>query len=252
MIKKFIYSLITILLISPINVYAAGSVKTDVNSLKVEEGKINSFLIKVDNGLARANITSSDESVAILVNESGSKMTMNNWVSKESGEDKVLDHPIYVKGLKEGKATITVEVFDASTYDLEKLSPLNLEVEIEVTKANVTTTYTVTYDANDGKGAPSEQQEEVGKELTLSTTKPTREGYEFTGWNTSKDGKGTSYLAGSKYTEGKDVTLYAMWKETENVKKNPQTGDTLIYVVLLLTLGALIYSYWYMKKSQEN
>ena len=37
-----------------------------------------------------------------------------------------------------------------------------------------------------------------------------------------------------------------------NVTKNPSTGDTLIYVVLTLTLGALIYSYWYMKKGQES
>ena len=36
-----------------------------------------------------------------------------------------------------------------------------------------------------------------------------------------------------------------------NIEKH-NTGDTMIYVVLLLTLGALIYSYWYMKKSQEN
>lgn len=49
-----------------------------------------------------------------------------------------------------------------------------------------------------------------------------------------------------------DLTIVKKGTQIETLDKNPQTGDTLIYVVLLLTLGALIYSYWYMKKTQEN
>ena len=46
---------------------------------------------------------------------------------------------------------------------------------------------------------------------------PTREGYEFTGWNTAADGSGTPYQAGMSITMTKDVNLYAQWKlkETE-------------------------------------
>ncbi|WP_180946942.1 InlB B-repeat-containing protein, partial [Peptostreptococcus faecalis] len=46
-----------------------------------------------------------------------------------------------------------------------------------------------------------------------------RDGYEFNGWNTKPDGKGTQYDVGSKFKITKETTLYASWKEVEfNVK----------------------------------
>ncbi|MCR5361315.1 MAG: InlB B-repeat-containing protein [Bacteroidales bacterium] len=44
-------------------------------------------------------------------------------------------------------------------------------------------TYTITYDANGGTGAPSAQTKTEGVDLTLSTTVPTRPGYRFVGWS---------------------------------------------------------------------
>lgn len=76
-------------------------------------------------------------------------------------------------------------------------------------------TYKISYDANGGTGAPSSQNKTEGTDLTLSNTKPTRKGYTFVNWNTSKDGKGTSYNAGAKYTADAKVTLYAQWKANE-------------------------------------
>lgn len=72
-------------------------------------------------------------------------------------------------------------------------------------------TYTVSYNANGGSGAPSSQTKTYGTDLTLSSTKPTRTGYTFTGWNTKADGTGTSYASGAKYTANSAVTLYAQW-----------------------------------------
>jgi len=43
--------------------------------------------------------------------------------------------------------------------------------------------------------------------------KPTRTGYLFKSWNTLADGTGTSYAAGSTYSGGSNVTLYAQWTE---------------------------------------
>ena len=43
---------------------------------------------------------------------------------------------------------------------------------------------------------------------------PTRTGYKFSGWNTKRDGSGTSYSSGAAYTpdqSGGSVTLYAQW-----------------------------------------
>ena len=72
-------------------------------------------------------------------------------------------------------------------------------------------TYTVSYNANGGSGAPGNQTKTYGVDLILSSTKPTRTGYNFTGWNTSSLGYGTSYAGGAKYTGNADLTLYAQW-----------------------------------------
>ena len=72
-------------------------------------------------------------------------------------------------------------------------------------------TYTVSYNANGGSGAPGNQTKTYGTDLTLSGTKPTRTGYNFKNWNTKEDGSGTSYSAGGTYTANAAVTLYAQW-----------------------------------------
>lgn len=74
-------------------------------------------------------------------------------------------------------------------------------------------TYTVSYNANGGSGAPSAQTKKYGTALTLSTTKPTRANYTFKGWATSSTG-GVAYSAGGSYTANAKVTLYAVWELT--------------------------------------
>ena len=77
------------------------------------------------------------------------------------------------------------------------------------------TSYTITYNANGGTGAPPNQTKWYGDALTLSTTVPTRTDYNFKGWNTAADGTGTySYNAGGSYPADRNgnVTLYAQWE----------------------------------------
>jgi uncharacterized repeat protein (TIGR02543 family) len=78
-----------------------------------------------------------------------------------------------------------------------------------VWKAN---TYTVTYNANGGTGAPGNQTKTYGKTLTLSSTKPTRTNYNFKGWGTSASATTVSYAAGASYTANAAITLYAIWE----------------------------------------
>ena len=75
------------------------------------------------------------------------------------------------------------------------------------------TSYTVSYNANGGSGAPSSQTKWKDQTLTLSSTKPTRTGYTFSKWNTKSDGSGTSYSSGGSYTANSSITLYAIWTE---------------------------------------
>ena len=108
-------------------------------------------------------------------------------------------------------------------------------------------TYTVSYNANGGTGAPGAQTKTYGVNLTLSSTKPTKPDsvsqsnstititynankgsstpangtgtktvttttpYEFTSWNTNSNGTGNSYSSGGTYNVNADVTLYAQY-----------------------------------------
>lgn len=74
-------------------------------------------------------------------------------------------------------------------------------------------TYTVSFNANGGSGAPNSQTKTYGTNLTLSSTKPTRTGYTFKCWNTKSDGSGTNYNAGASYASNSAATLYAIWTE---------------------------------------
>lgn len=80
--------------------------------------------------------------------------------------------------------------------------------------------YTVSYNANGGTGAPSSQTKIYGKDLVLSSAVPTRKGYKFLGWGTSSTDTSVDYAPGSKYTKNESITLYAIWKKTENIAIN--------------------------------
>lgn len=72
--------------------------------------------------------------------------------------------------------------------------------------------YTVSFDANGGTGAPSSQTKWNGETLTLSSTAPTRTGYAFMGWATSASATTASYSAGDSYDSNSATTLYAVWQ----------------------------------------
>ena len=75
--------------------------------------------------------------------------------------------------------------------------------------------HTVQYNANGGSGAPGVQTKYYKTNLTLSSTLPTRSGYEFTGWAESSSATSASYQPGGTYTSDKNTTLYAVWKNID-------------------------------------
>lgn len=86
--------------------------------------------------------------------------------------------------------------------------------------------YTVKFDANGGTGAPSSQTKTYGYTLTLSSTKPTRTGYNFLGWSTSKTATSPTYYAGGSYTANSGATLYAVWElQSYTVSFNANGGS---------------------------
>ena len=108
-------------------------------------------------------------------------------------------------------------------YDIGASYTVDADLTLYAQYKENTVTYTVKYDANGGENAPKEQTKTKGKELVLSTTVPTKEGYKFVNWNTKKDGTGTSYNAGSKYITEASVTLYAQYEKELNEEETKYT-----------------------------
>lgn len=70
----------------------------------------------------------------------------------------------------------------------------------------------VNYDANGGSGAPEQQSHWAGYNVTLSSTRPTRDGYTFLGWATSASATTAVYQPGGTYELYTTTTLYAVWE----------------------------------------
>ena len=112
-------------------------------------------------------------------------------------------------------------------------------VESQHTPTDVTTgpskkTYTLTYDANGGNGAPEPKAAEVNSEVVISQLVP-KKYYtvyldanggsvetgsiqvkaKFIGWNTRKDGTGQNYLASAPFKLVDNTTLYARYESNQ-------------------------------------
>ena len=132
------------------------------------------------------------------------------------------------------------------------------------TCATVATTYTVSYNANGGTGAPGNQTKTHGKTLTLSTTKPTKANgsntatgsfvitgdanggvfsnsattttitattstpqtikYTFSKW---KDSNGNEYSAGGSYTTNASTTMTAQYTSTTTNGTTSYTNNAI-------------------------
>lgn len=91
------------------------------------------------------------------------------------------------------------------------VNPATISASGEYTLSAITWEHTVSYNANGGTGAPDTQKKIYGSVLTLSSVRPTRDGYVFMGWATSSAGD-VAYMPGSTYGADADATLYAVWQ----------------------------------------
>lgn len=123
-------------------------------------------------------------------------------------------------------------------------------------------TYTISYNANGGSGAPGNQTKTYGTNLTLSSTKPTRTYYTFLGWSTSSTATSASYGAGATLTSdlsttnGATVTLYAVWLPNPPTSLTiTRTGSTTTSISVSVSATGLTmtnYTLYYRIKDTGN
>ena len=123
----------------------------------------------------------------------------------------------------------------SSSSSLRKPLETGVNSLYAVYKKNVS----ISYNANSGSGAPAAQsgikyyaKKESGgnnitnPSITVTGSKPSRNGYNFSSWNTSANGSGAVYKAGTAYTVSANVALYAQWTPiTWTVKYDANGGS---------------------------
>lgn len=93
----------------------------------------------------------------------------------------------------------------------------------------VATGISVTFDKNGGEteanpNRMTQEQNPNGNHFELPSVQPTREGYEFTGWNTKADGTGAAFTAETEVRQS--LTVYAQW-----TRKQIEKEDTISVTV---------------------
>ncbi len=81
----------------------------------------------------------------------------------------------------------------------------------------------VIYDANGGDNTPFKQTAYKDSTITLGLAMPTKAGYTFKGWSTSKTGN-VEYNPGDKYVASENLFLYAVWEANEYVVQYNSNG----------------------------
>lgn len=117
-----------------------------------------------------------------------------------------------VSGLSNSQTSLSGIYVRVARSDTTGTACVLNQVSVGSLAISANTSYAVSYDANGGSGAPSNQTKWSGVSLTLSSTIPTRPGYTFLGWNTSSTATSANYSPGATYTTNAALKLYAVWR----------------------------------------
>ena len=122
----------------------------------------------------------------------------------------------YSKAIEAGEYYVRVVSINNALLNAKQSCYWNSSERVRFTVKASPKTYTISYNANGGTGAPSSQTKTNGVNISLSAKTPTRSGYTFLGWATSDSGS-VEYNAGSNYTSNSSATLYAVWKSNSSI-----------------------------------
>lgn len=90
-----------------------------------------------------------------------------------------------------------------------------------------TARYTISFDSNGGSPSIPTQPKEDNHAATLTSATPSRAGYNFAGWATTKNATAAEYLPGDSFELNGDTTLYAVWTVGE-FKVSFYSGEVML------------------------
>lgn len=163
-------------------------------------------------GISKARGWGHPDDLRHYYNKSPEGLYRNVYVYKGTGISSVSGGGTYVYG-----AWATISATCSTGYDFNYWSNsssssssfgVKVTSDLSYTAYGKPQTYTVSYNANGGTGAPGNQIKTYGYVLTLSSQKPTRTGYIFNYWDGSDGG---TYYPGSSFGTDADTVLTAHW-----------------------------------------
>lgn len=112
--KKVIYSiLLSLLVLMPVKVFAAGYISPSTGAISVQEGSSTSFTITAYNAVGDVSVSSSNPGVAVV--------SPGSWETGAIGDGQTKTGTFTVTGVGVGSATITL-VIDGFSFDNEDVS----------------------------------------------------------------------------------------------------------------------------------
>ncbi len=100
-------------------------------------------------------------------------------------------------------------------------------------------TFTVSFDANGGTGTMTSQSYTENEAQNLKANTFAKDGHHFVGWAASADGRAL-YANGAVITLTTDITLYAVWSETQ-----PEIADFIPMAPTVESSGSLLFTSHY-------
>lgn len=108
-------------------------------------------------------------------------------------------------------------------YNIQGSEPYKAVETIFLVYSKPSVSYTLSYNANGGTGAPAAQSQSSSTgsaSFTISSIRPTKENSDFLGWNTSATATSALYQPGGNITITGNTTLYAIWKDHVHTDNN--------------------------------
>ncbi len=145
----------------------------------------------------------------------------NKYDDTEEGKDEYPDLTLTIKGYLNNPDIPDPDNPDPDNPDPDNPEPDNPNPEEKQ--------YNIEYNSNtteEVKNIPKNGIKTEGRNYNIYGIEPSRPGYTFEGWNTTLDGTGTTYLAGSIYNKDENLTLYAQWKQVQKLQNLYLSSET--------------------------
>ena len=207
--------------------FAGWNTEADGSGTPYEDGKSVKNLTDTADDTVTLFAQWSPIDVTVYFNANGGTGTMDKQVTKYDvkttlNENKFTRDGYNFNGWNTKKDGTGTKVSDKAEVKVKSDTTLYAQWTEDVPVVYVS----VSFDANGGEGSMTSQSFVKGSEVTLNDNQFKRTGYTFKGWNTEKNGSGTSYANKAKFSSDADAILYAQWEQDQVTIRFIANGGT--------------------------